>query len=95
MYQDVGLTYLETAADKTSQRVLFCTSFRYLAMPLLSAVLPRLCLTGFRFAQPFLITRAIDYVENSLEEKSTGYGLIASAAIVYIGIAVSSICRIS
>jgi ATP-binding cassette, subfamily C (CFTR/MRP), member 1 len=61
--------------------------------PLLSAIFPRICLIGFKFAQPFLINRVIDYVGNKPDlegsEKNTGYGLITSTALIYIGLAVS------
>ena len=60
--------------------------------PLLLGAFPRLCLTGFKVAQPFLITRVIDYVqkEGSPEAypKSAGYALIAASALVYSGMAV-------
>ncbi|KAF5876101.1 putative abc multidrug protein [Botrytis fragariae] len=54
-------------------------------------VLPRLCLTGFSFAQPFLATSLIAYFEN---EGSTtlnaGYGLIGASFLTYTGIAIST-----
>ena len=57
----------------------------------LSCIFPRLCFIGFEFAQPFLITRAINYVSEPVtsETKNEGYGLIAATAIIYIGLAVS------
>jgi len=58
---------------------------------LASAILPRLCLTGFRFAQPFLVHAAVAFLTAPAGTNTAnyGYGLIGAYAIVYIGIAVS------
>lgn len=58
---------------------------------LFAVVLPRLCLIGFNYAQPFLIGRAISLVEGTLDEETSNYGhsLIGATALVYLGIAVS------
>lgn len=51
----------------------------------------RLCLIGFNYGQPFLFSRAINYLQEttgSSEYKSIGYGLIAATLLVYVGIAV-------
>ena len=62
---------------------------------LIIAIFPRLCLTGFKFAQPFLIHRVILFIAqpNSPESKNVAYGLIGATALIYIGIAVSSYYR--
>jgi len=54
------------------------------------AVLPRLCLAGFRFAQPFLIQTIINFVGEPSTEDTGGIagGLIGATALVYIGMAV-------
>jgi len=59
---------------------------------LIIAIFPRICLTGFKFAQPFLIHRVISFVEqaNGPESKNIAYGLIGATALIYTGIAVSS-----
>ncbi|OJJ96983.1 hypothetical protein ASPACDRAFT_1882742 [Aspergillus aculeatus ATCC 16872] len=66
--------------------------FHCLKWPLLQTVVPRLCLVGFTFAQPFLITRVISYVSDAgqTQDKSDGYGLIAATGLVYLGIALST-----
>ena len=58
---------------------------------LASAVVPRLCLTAFTFAQPFLIERVIAYLteKENFNTNKIGYGLIGAYAIVYTGIGVS------
>ncbi|KAK0643329.1 putative ATP-binding cassette transporter [Cercophora newfieldiana] len=67
--------------------------WRALWKPFLAAVFPRLCLIGFTFAQPFLIFRVLSHLtrpggETTLRE---GYGLIGAAALIYLGLAVSSL----
>ncbi|KAJ5206864.1 ABC multidrug transporter [Penicillium cf. griseofulvum] len=57
--------------------------------PLLAGVLPRLCLTGVNFAQPFLVNRVTSFLgqPSSSTTKGIAYGLIAAYGIVYVGIA--------
>ncbi|KAF7887524.1 hypothetical protein EAF00_009818 [Botryotinia globosa] len=60
---------------------------------ILLPVSPRLCYSGFLFAQPFLIERAISYLSQPsdvLEEEDIDYGLIGAAACIYLGIAISN-----
>lgn len=57
--------------------------------PLLAPVVPRLCLTGFTFSQPFLTFALISYLGDAgTSPKNYGYGLIAASFLVYTGIAV-------
>jgi hypothetical protein len=55
-------------------------------------VLPRLCLVGFNFAQPFLITAVLEQLYQPDDEQSRlrGYELIAATLFIYSGIAVSA-----
>ncbi|KFY10231.1 hypothetical protein V491_07753 [Pseudogymnoascus sp. VKM F-3775] len=59
---------------------------------LLAAVVPRLCLIGFNYSQPFLINRVIDFIGETGDTSSAnnGYGLIGATALIYIGIAIST-----
>ncbi|KAG9660971.1 putative multidrug resistance protein, partial [Aureobasidium melanogenum] len=60
---------------------------------LLAAIVPRLFLLGFTFAQPFLISATLRYINES-ESRSTkdyAYGLIAATLLIYVGIAISSV----
>lgn len=65
---------------------------RCLWWPLMRVVFPRACLIGFTFSQPFLITRTLDLLGQPYTEisRNDGYGLIAAAALIYIGLAVST-----
>jgi len=56
--------------------------------PFLGAVIPRLCLTGFTFAQPFMINSLIRFVENPHASGELGRAMIGGYALVYIGMAV-------
>ncbi|KAH7350682.1 P-loop containing nucleoside triphosphate hydrolase protein [Rhexocercosporidium sp. MPI-PUGE-AT-0058] len=66
--------------------------FNCLRWPFLSVIFPRLCLIGFNYSQPFLISSAINFVSepSATRNKSDGYGLIAAAALIYLGIAIST-----
>lgn len=52
--------------------------------------LPRVCMIGFNFAQPFMITAVLVYVEDPItpESGNRGYGLIGAAFLIYFGLAV-------
>ena len=67
-----------------------CRSFWW---PLMEAAIPRFCLIGFTFAQPFLITRTLDLLseDDSQMTVNIGYGLIGAAALIYLGIAISKL----
>lgn len=57
----------------------------------ITAFVPRLLWTAFKFAQPFLINTTIQWVEvdRSQTSRNTGYGLIAAYTLVYGGLALS------
>ncbi|TGO64710.1 hypothetical protein BCON_0006g01130 [Botryotinia convoluta] len=66
-------------------------TLRCLGSSVLFPVLPRLCLTGFNFAQPFLATSLIAYFENQGPTTLyAGYGLIGASFFTYTGIAIST-----
>lgn len=59
--------------------------------PLVSAILPRFALSGFKFCQPFLITCTLKYFSEAKESSNHDYGraLIVAYLVVYLGLAVS------
>jgi hypothetical protein len=63
----------------------------------LAAVIPRLCLSGFTFAQPFLFERVVGFISEPKANYTDnhGYGLILAAVIIYFGIAVSFILQLT
>lgn len=54
-------------------------------------IFPRLCQIAFTYAQPFMIMRIIDLLEQEDNERTRneGYGLIGATVLIYLGIAVS------
>ncbi|KAJ5714086.1 multidrug resistance-associated protein [Penicillium malachiteum] len=63
--------------------------------PLALTILPRLCLIGFTFSQPFLITYILKWLDDSgrvgTSSLSDGYGLIGVTSLIYLGIALSTV----
>nr|CAE76208.1 related to multidrug resistance protein [Neurospora crassa] len=64
--------------------------FRCLRAPFLTVIVPRLFVIGFRYGQPVLIRYAIEYVQSPETNEDQGYTLVSVAAIVYIGLALST-----
>ncbi|EED18831.1 multidrug resistance protein, putative [Talaromyces stipitatus ATCC 10500] len=66
---------------------------RCLLWPILRIAPPRLALVGFTYAQPFLISSTISYVQEPKwrENSNNGLGLIAAAFLVYVGIAICTL----
>ena len=54
-------------------------------------MLPRLCVTAFTFAQPFLVNTTIKLVGDKNANVYHGKGLIGAWALVYLGLAVGKI----
>ncbi|UNI17048.1 hypothetical protein JDV02_003426 [Purpureocillium takamizusanense] len=77
-------------ADHRRRDSLLRASFASHRWSFLSAVVPRLSLTAFTFAQPFLIAATIQYVDTSRPDKHVGKALVVGWAVVYLGIAVSN-----
>ncbi|UNI24992.1 hypothetical protein JDV02_010703 [Purpureocillium takamizusanense] len=79
------------SADKAGKYCLAVATWNAFKTTFWSAVLPRLCFTGFSFAQPFLINTIIDFIGSPRPEHSRGIigGLIGASALVYFGIAFS------
>jgi len=66
---------------------------RALFHPLLAIIFPRIFLIGFNFAQPFLITRVLNFLIEppSTSADSQSYGLIVATGLIYMGIAVCTL----
>lgn len=85
------ISHLNCLVDDRQHRYsLLRASLRSYLIPFLSPILPRLCLTVFTFAQPFLINTTVAYIAESNPDANYGRGLIGAWVLVYLGIAVST-----
>ena len=69
--------------------MLLFACFKAYKRSLLSGIIPRLFLSGFMFANPFLVTATINWVDDEAASTASGKGLIGAFALVYLGSAVS------
>ncbi|RDW83780.1 Multidrug transporter (ABC) [Aspergillus mulundensis] len=76
-------------AVKQNPRSLLSVLLAVYRRELWGGFLPRLCLTGLNYAQPFLVNRVVSFLGQPETETSGGIasGLIVAYAIVYMGIA--------
>ncbi|EXJ89815.1 hypothetical protein A1O3_02882 [Capronia epimyces CBS 606.96] len=78
-----------TAIKEHHRLSLVLTTLKVLKWQLLVSCLPRLLLSGVRFAQPFLTQATISYVANRNNQKaSVGWGLVGAYSLVYFAQAV-------
>ncbi|KAF0316332.1 ABC multidrug transporter [Colletotrichum asianum] len=63
---------------------------RPLGWSLLLPILPRLCLLGFTFCQPFFLQRLLGFLSSNEDNSSTASGLVAVAVLTYSGMAIST-----
>jgi ATP-binding cassette subfamily C (CFTR/MRP) protein 1 len=75
------------------QHALAIACIKTLKWPILSSIFPRACLIAFSYSQTFLISRAISYVgdPSTVGSKNEGYELIGASALIYTGIALSTV----
>ncbi|CAI7570528.1 unnamed protein product [Penicillium palitans] len=79
-----------SSATHNKPRALFWAVLRVNLKPLLFCVVPRLLQMGFRYAQPFLLTRTIAFANDEGQPDSIGWGLTGAFFIVLLGVAVSN-----
>lgn len=82
------MCYLAQQNQKYCLLIAVASALRW---PLLIPIPARLALIGFRYCQPFLLSAAVNHIEQPQDRRSrdVGFGLIGATAIIYIGIAVS------
>jgi hypothetical protein len=87
---DVKFLTMFPKARPDGPRSLVWVVARAFCWPLLLMVFPRLCLIGFNYAQPFLITSLMDLLSqpDDIHTRNKGYGLVGGAALVYFGTAI-------
>ena len=77
-------------ADKTHKRAILWTTLRASRSSFAYCIFPRLCLIGFRYAQPFLLSRTVNFANNTREPDSIGWGLTAAFGLVFTGLAIAT-----
>ncbi|EAL91343.1 putative ABC multidrug transporter [Aspergillus fumigatus Af293] len=87
-----GVANIDPIDDMTRPHALLQATFHAFASSFLAGILPRLVLLALTFAQPFLVTATISYVENqgAHNRPAIGKALIGAFALVYTGIAVAT-----
>ncbi|KAL4994768.1 P-loop containing nucleoside triphosphate hydrolase protein [Aspergillus recurvatus] len=91
--RDVGQKLQEAWAhkeDKLAKHALLRSCLHAYRTPFNLAVIPRLCLSGFTFCQPFLVNAAVSWVGNTDAPMDFGKALIGAFAIIYCGMAASN-----
>jgi ATP-binding cassette subfamily C (CFTR/MRP) protein 1 len=78
------------ATDKSKPRALLWSTLKASRKALAYCILPRLFLIGFRYAQPFLLSRTVNFASNQDEPDSIGWGLTAAFGFVFLGLAVAN-----
>ncbi|KAH8808808.1 putative multidrug resistance-associated protein [Xylogone sp. PMI_703] len=88
LYEHGQNTWVRAAQEQ--QRALLWSTFRATRAAFLYCVFPRVCLIGFRYAQPFLLSRTVDFANSLDEPDSIGWGLTGAFGLVFLGAAVSN-----
>lgn len=79
-----------SAAIQDKPRALFWAVLRANLKPMSFCVVPRLLQIGFRYTQPFLLTRTINFANDEGQPDRIGWGLTGAFFIVLLGVAVSN-----
>ncbi|KAH6718942.1 putative ATP-binding cassette transporter [Leptodontidium sp. MPI-SDFR-AT-0119] len=78
------------AANKNRSQALFWTTIRANIVAFSYCIFPRLCVIGFRYAQPFLLERSIKFANNPEDPDRVGWALTAAFGLVFFGLAISN-----
>ncbi len=76
---------------KTSRYALAIVLFSAVPWPFIYVFLPRLLVTGFTFAQPFLLQDIVNEVSTENTSADVERGLLIATAIIYSGLAASTV----
>ncbi|RFU28601.1 hypothetical protein B7463_g7731, partial [Scytalidium lignicola] len=95
--EDMSSAFLQTHGQRAWDRVvqgrpraLLWSTLRAMRVAFIYCIFPRVCLIGFRYAQPFLLSRTVDFANNLDEPDSIGWGLTGAFGLVFLGSAVSN-----
>ena len=76
--------------NKMQQRALFWSTLWATKGAFAYCIFPRICLIGFRYAQPFLLSRTVNFASSPEEPESIGWGLTAAFGLVFLGLAIAT-----
>lgn len=77
-------------SNKSKPRALFWATLRASLLSFSYGIFPRICLIGFRYAQPFLLSRTVNFTTNPKEPDAIGWALTGAFGVVFVGLAVSN-----
>jgi hypothetical protein len=77
-------------ANKNRSNALFWLTLNANSRRLLLGILPRLCLVAFRYSQPFLLSRTVEFVGSKQDSDNIGWGLTGAFFFVFLGTAISN-----
>lgn len=77
-------------ANKTRSYALLWSTLKAARRSFAYCIFPRLCVMGFRYAQPFLLSRAVQFTSTTDDSDSVGWGLTGAFVLVFLGMAVSN-----
>jgi ATP-binding cassette subfamily C (CFTR/MRP) protein 1 len=80
---------LWNTSNKTRSHALCRSTLNSNRRQLALCILPRLCLIGFRYAQPLLLSRTTEFVSSTTDKKNIGWGLTGAFGIVFLGLGIS------
>ena len=82
-------------ADKSRPRALLWTTLKASRKSFCYCIFPRICQIGFRYAQPFLLSRTVEFANNPGEPDAVGWGLTGAFLLAFVGVAVvnGSYCK--
>lgn len=79
-----------SVARRVKPRALLWSTLKATKASFAYCIFPRICVIGFRYAQPFLLSRTVDFANSPEEPDSIGWGLTAAFGLVFIGLAVAN-----
>jgi hypothetical protein len=77
-------------AQRSHARALLWSTLKATRASFAYCIFPRLCLIGFRYSQPFLLSRTVDFAHSPEQPDSIGWGLTAAFGLVFTGLAVAN-----
>ena len=77
-------------SNKHRPCALFWSTLKTTRFQLAACIFRRLCVIGFRFAQPFLLSRTVNFVNSKGDSNNVGWGLTGAFGLVFAGMAVSN-----